>query len=170
MSLDLEYLNKKNPIGKVFLFFIITILWSWIFWIPSVLPYFGVTVPGWLTYTSFLALFGPSIIGVVMTAIESKHDAKKLLKSSFDFKFKKIWLLPVFLVPMGFAAIATILIVLIEGLDPFAYGTSWAMLVPVLLIILFVGGPIAEEFGWRGYALDRLQVKFNATVSSLILG
>jgi membrane protease YdiL (CAAX protease family) len=31
-------------------------------------------------------------------------------------------------------------------------------------------GPLSEEIGWRGYALDRLQTKWNALVSSLMVG
>jgi membrane protease YdiL (CAAX protease family) len=31
-------------------------------------------------------------------------------------------------------------------------------------------GPLAEEFGWRGFALDQLQSKWSALVSSLVLG
>jgi uncharacterized protein len=172
MNLQLEYLNKKNPLGKSFLFFILTFIWSWGFWIPPVLPYFGISVPNWLTYSSYLALFGPSIIGIIMTAAESKKDVKLLLKSTIDFKFKIIWLLPVILVPLVFAGIPALIVFLIGNANPFEVppATSPAMLVPVLFIILFVGGPIAEEYGWRGYALDRLQLKFNATVSTLILG
>jgi membrane protease YdiL (CAAX protease family) len=35
--------------------------------------------------------------------------------------------------------------------------------------ILFIGGGL-EEFGWRGYALDRMQTGRNAVLASLVLG
>jgi membrane protease YdiL (CAAX protease family) len=38
-----------------------------------------------------------------------------------------------------------------------------------ILFTLF-SGPLAEELGWRSFALPRLQSKHNALVSSLILG
>jgi len=43
------------------------------------------------------------------------------------------------------------------------------MFIPFALFIL-VFGPLPEELAWRGYALDALQVKWNALTSSLILG
>jgi membrane protease YdiL (CAAX protease family) len=43
-------------------------------------------------------------------------------------------------------------------------------LFPAFFSVLFLSGPFEEEFGWRGYALPRLQAKFNAFISSLILG
>ncbi len=33
-----------------------------------------------------------------------------------------------------------------------------------------ISGPLNEEFGWRGYALDRLLIKFGFLKGSLILG
>jgi uncharacterized protein len=47
-------------------------------------------------------------------------------------------------------------------LDP----TSLAAFVLFILII----GPLPEEIGWRGYLLDRLQLRWNALAASLVLG
>lgn len=47
-------------------------------------------------------------------------------------------------------------------LDP----ASFAAFVFFILII----GPLPEEIGWRGYLLDRLQLRWNALVASLVLG
>jgi membrane protease YdiL (CAAX protease family) len=49
------------------------------------------------------------------------------------------------------------------------FSEPW-ILFPAFFSALFLSGPFEEEFGWRGYALPRLQAKFNALVSSLILG
>ncbi|NLN86173.1 MAG: CPBP family intramembrane metalloprotease [Syntrophomonadaceae bacterium] len=35
---------------------------------------------------------------------------------------------------------------------------------------MFTSGPVLEEFGWRGYALPKLQAKYSPLKSSLILG
>lgn len=43
------------------------------------------------------------------------------------------------------------------------------MVVPTV-IFWFLFGPLPEELGWRGYALDGLQARYNALVSSLIVG
>jgi len=44
---------------------------------------------------------------------------------------------------------------------PAVYGVSWST---------FLGGPVNEEPGWRGFALPRLQQQFGPVVGSIVLG
>jgi membrane protease YdiL (CAAX protease family) len=41
--------------------------------------------------------------------------------------------------------------------------------IPVFLIMMLIGGPLAEELGWRGLLLDAFQKKWSAPVSTLVL-
>lgn len=38
------------------------------------------------------------------------------------------------------------------------------------LVMLFLAGPLAEEFGWRGYAQPRLRHRFGPVATSVVLG
>ncbi len=60
-----------------------------------------------------------------------------------------------------------------EGLP--AFGQAAGFLAAPLSLLGFVVftlffGPVPEELGWRGYVLDRLQARWSALTSSLILG
>jgi membrane protease YdiL (CAAX protease family) len=47
--------------------------------------------------------------------------------------------------------------------------TNWKSLL-IFLFVEFTFGAVSEELGWRGYALDELQTRWNALTSSLVLG
>jgi len=42
--------------------------------------------------------------------------------------------------------------------------------IPLAMLVALPFGPLAEELGWRGFALPRLERRFSALTSSLILG
>lgn len=44
------------------------------------------------------------------------------------------------------------------------------LIFPLVILISLISGPLNEEFGWRGYALDRLMAKFGFLKGSLIPG
>lgn len=41
--------------------------------------------------------------------------------------------------------------------------------IPIFIIMMMIGGPLAEELGWRGILLDAFQKKWSAAVSTLVL-
>jgi membrane protease YdiL (CAAX protease family) len=84
------------------------------------------------------------------------------------------WLMVILLVPLGVAVLAGVVDLLLGGTGP-AWGegvTQFGVNPLAILPALFFATlpPILEELGWRGYALDRLQLKWSALSASLILG
>ena len=120
----------------------------------------------------YVAPFGPTIAAFLLTYInEGRNGAKELLKRGLDFRFRKIWLIPIFLLMPAIVGFSLLLAVLIgEPVPEIAVLSQPWVIIPAFFYILFLGGPLQEEFGWRGYALDRLQINYNALVSSVILG
>lgn len=41
--------------------------------------------------------------------------------------------------------------------------------IPVFIIMMLIGGPLAEELGWRGLLLDAFQKKWSPVISTIIL-
>jgi membrane protease YdiL (CAAX protease family) len=118
----------------------------------------------------FLAVFSPTISALAISAITGGMPAvKQLLQGYTRWKVSWRWYLgalSLLLIPLAVALIYKSLGNQTQGLAPGA--TAASMLGQ--LIFTFFSGPFSEEAGWRGFALPRLQEKYNALVSSLILG
>lgn len=157
-------------------FFIITFAFTWILWIPTALSSLGFSLPSYIQ--DFLlspfnpAAFGPMVAAFILTyKYGGGEDLKILIKKGVDIHFNKIWLIPLFFF-FPLLTVSALLLAVFSGesLPNILLIDDPLFIVGAFFYIFFLGGPLQEEFGWRGYALPGLQMKYNALVSSLILG
>jgi uncharacterized protein len=168
--------TQTNERKQVWLFLLVTFAFSWIFWIPNALIANGVALPAALA--DFLdspfnpAAFGPLVAAFLLTLLQQGgKGVLQLLKRGVSLRFKKVWLIAILLLPMVLfgGAIFTTILTGQRALDLSVISNPLFALI-AFFVILFTAGPLQEEFGWRGYLLPRLQTRYNALVSSLILG
>jgi hypothetical protein len=169
-------MKQKSENNSLFLFFLIAYAFSWLFWIPEALASHGMALPtavtGFLSSPFNPAAFGPLVSALLLTLVnDGWKGVLALLKRGVDFRFKKIWLFPIFLLPLVIFA-GSILVSVLFGATPLDISVLTNPMVAIVgfIVILLTAGPLQEEFGWRGFALPRLQTRFNALNSSLILG
>ena len=126
------------------------------------------TIPGPILW--FLQIFSPTLSAVIVSlGIGGWGEVKRLFSGFLRVRASAWWYLSAFslmLVPLLFALVYHLLGYSSPGIKP-------GMTVPLLLgqvVYTLFSGPVAEEAGWRGFALPRLQKRFGALSSSLILG
>jgi uncharacterized protein len=138
-----------------------------LFGIPTISFVSNVRGPIWAILLYIVGGFVPSLVAVVLTAAtEGGKGLKALLRSCLQFKLGFRWYLGIVLVVLVGAA-GQILITSLLG-NSFKFGLYISQLSS--LIPLIVLGPLSEEFGWRGYLLNKLQQRWNALTSSIVVG
>jgi len=151
---------------------------SWLLWLPQVLASNGIT--RWDTFSyiaGFFAPFGPSLSAFVVTyRTEGKEAVLSLLRRGINLRFGKGWVAALLLFSPLWAG-SVLLIGSITEKTPISL--PW-LSNPISLIVspgiynlayLLVFFGVAEEFGWRGYALEKLQTRLsNATLSAVVVG
>lgn len=157
-------------------FFAAVLAWSWLFWGLAITVGDGVTT-GLGTAFAFLGLLGPMIGGIAFTHLTRDRKGRREYWSRLldPRRIPAGWLAVALLLPPALMLLAALLDVLTGGsvtpyrdtLAPFV--ARPLTLLPFALNVFFIG-PFPEEFGWRGYALDRLQERWGALRSSLVLG
>lgn len=153
-------------------FVAITFAWSWLLWLPQVLDSAGrLDLPGALSFTlGTLAVFGPGAAAFILVGRrEGRQGARELWKRGWCCRFEKRWLIPIVLLPVVTVA-ATILMLPVMGETiQWEHGAPLAMAGPVFIIIYLLNA-LPEEYGWRGYLLERLQERWHALAASLAVG
>ncbi|MDB6031100.1 MAG: Abortive infection protein [Verrucomicrobiales bacterium] len=121
-----------------------------------------------LTYIAGLS--GPLLAALLVSfAIGGRTAAEALLKQGLIWKLKSRWYfaalaLPPFLMMGGWYMAASI-----GQTHPEWEMPSLSLLPLTFLIMVLRGGPLNEEFGWRGFLLPKLLERFSPFEASLIV-
>ncbi|MFW9976475.1 MAG: CPBP family intramembrane glutamic endopeptidase [Candidatus Thorarchaeota archaeon] len=109
----------------------------------------------------------PTIAAVIIMYLQFGGDGPKALFGSFKRRFSPIWILIAILIVVltFYSAIIVMNLVTMSDSLPLLDG----MLLVLYLFQMFILN-VWEEIGWRSYAQSTLQAKYNAFISSIIVG
>jgi membrane protease YdiL (CAAX protease family) len=157
---------------KPIFYFSMTFLATYVFWFAGAYVSFQENISS-LAYLFMLpGLMVPFFISVVMIGRSKNSDLKSdFVNRLFNFRLIQPKMLPVFLLIMPFSVLASIIISLSfgESISQFQLSEGFSFssgFVPVLLLLLLAA--TFEELGWRGYAFDSLQSRYNYLTASII--
>ena len=126
--------------------------------------------PTFLNTLVVFAAWTPNLAALFVTGVNNgKEGIQNLLAGWFKWRVKMGWYL-FGLAPIAIAFAAARLYVLYRGLSSGREtGITGATLLS-MIIFHTLQGATGEELGWRGYALPRLQRRYSALTSALLLG
>lgn len=155
--------------GGIVVFLVLTFAWSWGFWAPKVLLEAGV-VEG-IPVLPNLGAFGPTIAAFVLVAYASGFEGvRRLAGRAVQLDCPRRWILVALLLPPAIVGGALAVAVATGTTPTFPWAGQPIVLLVAFGYIFVLGGPIQEEFGWRGYLLDPLQERLTALGGGLAVG
>ncbi|MCP5099620.1 MAG: CPBP family intramembrane metalloprotease [Chloroflexi bacterium] len=146
---------------QISIFFVLAFVFSWFPWYAGIAPE--------------VMTMGPSIAAfIIVLIIGGKRGFVNLLRPFGRWRVSlKLWAIAIF----GSAALYLIGLgvhLFLGGeTPPFIMIKEELNLIPLYLIMVVLmpwNGPVGEEFGWRGYALPKLQNKYGPLTASLVIG
>lgn len=171
LTIGTTSVSVANP----WLFFGVTFLITWSFWLSAIV--LGVSFNSAVGLVLLLAgLVGPGIAGIGFVYLVYGERGR----SDFWNRIVQVrrigvrWFLVILLLPLVVTITAAVVDLRLggpgatwgEGVREF--GVNPLAILPALFFASLP--PILEELGWRGYALDRLQMNWSALSASLLLG
>lgn len=154
------------------LFFVITISWTWTFWILVALQenaLLSVGVPSGLL--EILGAAGPMLTAIVLTArLEGGRAVGRLLGRLLHFRIRWYWWIIALVVPFIVHWTPVLIADVAGGLE--AGYTNFGGPLPMALVMLLPWFVLfsLEEVGWRGFALPRMQERRSALSAGFLLG
>lgn len=163
-----EPLQLRTKAGS---FFLLTFGWSLVFWFLTVALGGIDQLPG--SILQYVGGAGPLVAALALVHIfETPTVQRDFWSRTFDPR-RMSWrwaLAALFIHPAILFVAITVSLALGDKLQIQVTNLTDPGAVIVLVISVFVLGPLPEEMGWRGVGYDRLWRKMNPLAASLVLG
>lgn len=175
--------RRRDPQARALLTFLgLTFGLSWVAWFTLAAAVHGL-LPVRVTPGSFVFIiwmlagaWAPTVSALLVTAhTEGRRGMADLRGRLTRWRVGWHWYAVALLLPFALAALATAAHVALGG-DPPPGPAMEPLFAPLIVLLvslpihLVLGGALAEELGWRGYALPRLQRRLGPTGAGLVLG
>jgi membrane protease YdiL (CAAX protease family) len=167
--------KSTKTVKESYVFLGLTLAFSWfVFWgplalfkIPAISFVSDVKGPAWAIALYLIGGFVPSLLAIFLTWKKEGLPGLRILgRQILQFKLGWRWYVFTFLIVIAGTAGQLIINKLLGNtFNGYLFLAQLGSLLPLLIL-----GPLSEEIGWRGYALGRLQTRWNALTSSLIVG
>ena len=147
---------------------------AWLIWSPLLVAeylHFTLLVPSLVFIT--LGTFAPSIAALFLTwRYAGGTELRRLLGRALIWRTSPVWYVIAIAGPALVMLLAMGINVLLGGTAPnyVPFGARWLIVVVNFVLVFLIGGPLGEEFGWRGFALPSLETRFSSLWASVILG
>ncbi len=153
----------KSFVGRyqISIFFALTFVISWFPWYAGIAP----EVLAW----------GPSVAAFIIVAyIGGKRGLLDFLRPFGRWRVGfKFWGIAIFGPAVLFLIGLGVYLLLGGEAPPFTMIRTELHLIPLYLVLVVLmpwNGPVGEEFGWRGFALPKLQTRYGPLIASLVIG
>jgi hypothetical protein len=167
--------KSTKTVKEAYVFLGLTLVFSYfVFWgplalfeIPTISFVSDVKGPSWAIALFLVGGFVPSLLAIFLTWKKEgtaglRHLGRRIVQVNIGWRWYLAAVLVVILATMGQLVIISLMG---QAFDMTLFVAQLGSFLPLLIL-----GPLSEEIGWRGYALGRLQTRWNALTSSLIVG
>ena len=126
----------------------------------------------WVMTGQSMLVFGPTIAGIILIVItRGKEGLRDIVNQILRVQVRLRWWLIALLLPCAVAFAAIVINALAGNEAPgFEFFSGQWHLILLFFLVTFIGGPLGEEIGWRGFSVPYLQRKTTPLLTALIIG
>ena len=168
-------LSRLSPKRSAVIFTINAFAISWLCWLPLVASDHGIgriVPPSVAPLFIVLGTFGPFFAAVGMVSRTSGfRGLGAFVGQAFRWRVGIQWYAAALLAPAAIRIVVISVHVLKGGtVSDLSDSTRWLAVPSTFLLVLLIGGPTGEEFGWRGFLLQRVQPVVGIFGASIMIG